>query len=63
MSNAPKKRGRPPKGDDALLDRINIRVPREMMRMIEAISDERIDRPEKAQVIRELLAQALGAKS
>jgi len=46
-----------------LLDRINIRVPREMMRMIEAISDERIDRPEKAQVIRELLAQALGAKS
>lgn len=54
-----KRRGRPPKGDDAMLERINIRVPRAMMNMIRDISVSRIDKPDKAVVIRELLAVAL----
>ena len=54
-----KRRGRPPKNDDAMLDRVNIRIPREMMRRIAEISNERLDKPDKAVVIRELLAVAL----
>lgn len=53
------RRGRPPEGDDALFQRLNIRIPGEMMRMIDEISSTRIDKPAKARVVRELLAIAL----
>lgn len=45
-----------------MLDRINIRVPREMMMVIERIANERLDKPDRAAVIRELLAEAIEAR-
>lgn len=61
-THAPRRPGRPLKGEDALLDRINIRVPREMMMVIERIANERLDKPDRAAVIRELLAEAIEAR-
>ena len=54
-----KRLGRPPKGDATMMERINIRIPPAMMRKIEEITSSRIDKPDKAVVIRELLAVAL----
>jgi len=54
-----KRMGRPPKDENAMLERINIRIPPEMARRIETISRERMDKPDKSVVIRELLAVAL----
>ena len=56
----PRKRGRPPKDDEAMFDRINIRVPKPLMAKIDAMHRARRDGADKAQVIRELLARALG---
>jgi hypothetical protein len=55
-------RGRPFKGDEALYDRINIRVPRGLMAEIEKIQASRLDRPDKAVIVRELLAEAIGRR-
>jgi hypothetical protein len=51
--------GRPPKGDDAMLQPITIRLPAEMMRQIEVLRAGRLDAPDKSTIIRELLAKAL----
>jgi hypothetical protein len=53
------RRGRPPKGAEAMLAPITVRFPAAMMREIEAIQSERMDEPDKGQVIRELVAKAL----
>ena len=53
------KRGRPPKDGTAMLEPITIRLPPEMARKIEAIRAKRLDAPDKATIIRELLAKAL----
>ncbi|HXF89579.1 MAG TPA: hypothetical protein VNK48_14585 [Xanthobacteraceae bacterium] len=56
------KRGRPPKGEEAMYARINIRVPRAMMAEIERLANERMDRPDKADIVRMLLAEAIRAR-
>ena len=40
-----------------------VRFPKSMMEAIEAIRADRMDAPEKAQVIRELVAEALQARA
>ena len=55
-------RGRPPMGEKALMEPISIRFPTPMMRAIEAIAAKRMDQPDKAAVIRELVAEALEAR-
>ena len=42
---------------------IPVRFPKPMMDAIEAIMAERMDAPEKARVIRELVAEALEARA
>ena len=60
MSNRREPRlGRPPKDDEAMLARINIRVPQKVMRAIERVRDKREDGAETAQVIREVLVRGL----
>lgn len=44
-----------------MFERINIRVPRAIMQKIDALHRDRVDGADKAQVIRELLARAVGA--
>ena len=51
--------GRPPKDDEAMLARINIRVPQKVMRAIESVRDKREDGAETAQVIREVIVRGL----
>lgn len=58
MSKSP-KRGRPPKGAEAMMEPITVRFPPAMMREIEEIQTTRMDAPDKGQVVRELIAQAL----
>lgn len=53
------KRGRPPKGAEAMLAPVTVRFPLAMMREIEAIQKSRMDEPDKGQVIRELVAASL----
>lgn len=55
------KRGRPPKGAEAMLAPVTVRFPAPMMREIEAIQASRMDAPDKGQVIRELVARGLEA--
>ena len=52
-------RGRPPKGDDTMLQPVTIRLPKEMDEEIERRRMRRLDRPDKSTLIRELLAKAL----
>ena len=60
MSNEETKRpGRKPVYDRPMLAPVTIRLPGSMNDQIEAIAATRADAPDKAQVIRELLAKAL----
>jgi metal-responsive CopG/Arc/MetJ family transcriptional regulator len=60
MSNTPKKRvGRPPKGD-ATMPQIALRLPQPMLDAIDRMRNDRMDQPDRAAMIRELLAKALG---
>ena len=54
--------GRPPLEAEAMLDPIVVRLPKPLVREIEAIMASRADQPKKGQVIRELLAAGLAAK-
>ena len=60
--DAPRPRGRPPKHDDAMLGRINIRVPIPVMAAVIEIRNESKSGTDTAQVIRELLVEALEAR-
>jgi hypothetical protein len=51
--------GRPPRGEEAMLQPVTIRLPAEMVRQIEALRAGRLDAPDKSTLIRELLAKAL----
>jgi Arc/MetJ-type ribon-helix-helix transcriptional regulator len=42
-----------------MLEPITIRLPAPMMKQIEAMMAKRLDAPDKSQVVRELLADAL----
>ena len=62
MTNSSKKRaGRPPKGD-ATMPQIALRIPQQMLDAIDAMRAARMDRPERATMIRELLARAIGGE-
>jgi len=52
-------RGRSPIGDEAMLEPVTIRLPREMVARINAIRSQRLDRPDKSTVVRELIAKGL----
>lgn len=56
-----KKRGRPQKDGQHMLEPITIRLPPQMMREIEKRMAERLDMPSKLAFIRELLAKGLEA--
>jgi Arc/MetJ-type ribon-helix-helix transcriptional regulator len=59
MERTPKTRGRPPKGEEALMQPITIRLPPEMVARIDEMRAGRLDAPDKSTIIRELLAKAL----
>lgn len=55
-------RGRPPKGDDVMAGRINIRIPESLASAIDNVRNKRRDGADTAQIVRELLVEALKAK-
>jgi Arc/MetJ-type ribon-helix-helix transcriptional regulator len=55
------KAGRPLKGDTRMRQ-IAIRLPDEMLAAIDSLLVERMDRPDRTAVIRELLAEAIAAR-
>lgn len=54
--------GRPPKSEDAMMAPITVRFPKPMMEEIERIMGERMDQPDKGQVIRELVAEGISKR-
>jgi hypothetical protein len=62
MRAAKRGRGRPPIGGKALMAPLSIRFPAPMMEQIEGIAARRLDQPDKASLIRELVAEALEAR-
>lgn len=56
-----KKPGRPLAGE-APMRQIAIRLPDEMLNAIDYLLEDRMDRPDRTAVIRELLAEALKAR-
>ncbi len=65
MGKEPKKRprGRPTKGDTALMSPIMIRFSQEMLAEIDGLIEARRDRPDRSGFIRELIAEALAARA
>ena len=55
-------RGRPPIGEATLMKPISVRFPAPMMEAIEKIAADRMDQPDKAAVVRELVAEALARR-
>lgn len=53
------RRGRPPRFADTMDDRLNIRVPRDVMEALRELRDSRKDGADIAQVTRELLVEGL----
>ena len=63
-TQAKRGRGRPPlSGDDAMTDPIPVRLPLQMVEAIEALCAARMDKPTRAAVVRELLAEALARRA
>lgn len=63
MSNEEKRnRGRPPLADEAMMERINIRVPAHIMAAIREIKASRKDGSDLSQVIREVLVDGLASR-
>lgn len=58
MAKAAKKRGRPTTDDN--MEQITMRVPKEMIAVVNEISDGRLDRPDRSTILRE--AMAIGLK-
>ena len=52
-------RGRPSVYPTAMLEPITIRLPKDMVEQLAAIRSKRMDAPDKASLIRELLARAI----
>ena len=61
-STAHRRLGRPPKHESAMFDAITVRFPKPMMAEIEEIMSERMDQPDKGQVIRELVVAGLAKR-
>ena len=60
--NEPRPRGRPPKFDAAMLDRLALRIPDRVAKAIEEIRVQRKDGADASQIVRELLVKALEAE-
>lgn len=58
-----KRQGRPPKGNEAMMTPITIRLPRAIHEHVETMMAKRMDAPDKATVIRELLVAGIKATS
>ncbi len=58
----PRPRGRPPKPEGPMLDRLSLRVPDRVADAIEAIRVQRKDGADASQIVRELLVKALEAE-
>jgi metal-responsive CopG/Arc/MetJ family transcriptional regulator len=58
----PRPRGRPAKGDD-VMEQIAIRFPKPMLAMVDNIIADRLDGPDRSSIIRELVAEALAART
>lgn len=56
----PRKVGRPPKTDRAMRQ-IAVRLPVDMLDEIDAMCAERMDRPDRSVLVRELLAKGITA--
>lgn len=54
--------GRPPKGDESMVQ-LAIRFPRRMIEAIDAGRTGRLDESDRATIIRELVAEALDARA
>jgi metal-responsive CopG/Arc/MetJ family transcriptional regulator len=54
-------RGRPSLGDDAM-EQLAVRFPKPMLAAIDEIIEGRLDRPDRSQIIRELIAEGLEAR-
>lgn len=54
--------GRPPKGDESMVQ-LAIRFPRKMIEAIDTGRAGRLDEPDRATIIRELVAEALSARA
>lgn len=61
-ANAPKKSGRPPKGD-AVMIQLAVRFPPEVVEQVDEIIAERHGATERTAVIRELVAAGLLARA
>lgn len=60
-SKAPARRGRPPKDDEWAMKQIAIRFPLPMIVEIDELRAARMDKPERAAMIRELVAKGIDA--
>ena len=58
---AKRGRGRPPKGDEVMVQ-LAIRFPRKMIEVIDEIRAGRLDEPDRATVIREMVARGMSAQ-
>lgn len=61
MVKSPVKRGRPPKDKSTMLNPITVRFPAQMMDEIERLAAQRMDQPDKSQIVRELVAKGIEA--
>jgi metal-responsive CopG/Arc/MetJ family transcriptional regulator len=57
----PSPRGRPPGGDDTM-QQIAIRLPKPLLAAVDAITEGRLDQPDRSAIIRELLAEAIARR-
>lgn len=62
MMQTKSRRGRPPLGDAGMRERIVVRVPRDLLYVIDLYRAERGDGVDRAQVVRELVVEGLRAR-
>ncbi len=61
MSKKPNRGGRPPKPEEAKFSSVTVRLPKDMLRDIDAVCTQRRDHPDRSKAIRELIAKGLQA--
>lgn len=61
MVKQPKKRGRPPKGDEPMTQ-LAVRFPGELLEAIDEIVAARYGQADRTSIIRELVAQAISER-
>ena len=56
----PGRTGRPRLAE--VIDRVTVTMPRAMIEVIDAMREARLDRPDRAAMVRELIAEAVAAR-